>query len=52
MNFTSSIGFTVVKKTAVFFFEAFSFWNWSISYYGIQLVRVPDVVDVLGESFR
>ena len=33
-------------------FDAFSSWNACISYYGIQFIRVPDVVDVLGKSFR
>ena len=28
--------------------KAFSYWNYSISYYGIQFIRVPDVVEELG----
>ena len=32
--------------------EACSTWNQSISYCRIQFIRVPDVPEVLGKSFR
>ena len=32
--------------------QAFSSWNQSISFYGIQFIRFPDVADVLFECFR
>ena len=48
-----SVGFTVVKNTAcLLLFGALSSWDRSVSGYGIQLIRVPDVVDVLSKSFR
>ena len=35
-----------------FSLEPFASWNELISYYRIQFIRVPDVVDVLGKFFR
>ena len=50
MPYTSSIGFTVVKNTVCL--PLLRLFPPGINTFRIQFVRVPDVVDVLGKSFR